>query len=222
MIVEKAYLELYPEAKLGEYDFSLKYSDKFNDYNANIRRVGRKISFHLSKKWRNIGDDVKIGLIQCLLNKIFKTKIITQNMELYEIFLKKVHIAVPKTLNDPILEESFNRVNEKYFYGLIEKPNLKWGSESRRKLGSYEYGSDTITLSKILMNTQELLDYVMYHEMLHKKHKFHSKNGRSYHHTKEFSMEEKKFENQEEVEIKLNALARNSRRKSTYFKWLGL
>ncbi len=217
MIVEKAYLEMYPDAKLGEYDFSLKYSGKFNDYNANVKRLGNRVEFNLSKKFKKINDDVKIGLIQALLNKIFKTKVHTQNIELYEIFLKKIHIAVPKVKTDPVLEESFNRVNENYFNGLIEQPNLQWGLDSVRKLGSYEYGSDTITVSKIFMNSEvELLDFIMYHEMLHKKHKFYTKNGRSYHHTKEFNRQEKEFDNQEEIEKKINRFTRQYRRKKRF------
>ena len=220
MIVEKAYLALYPDGKLGEYDFFLKYSKKFNDYNANVKRIGRRVVFNLSIKWKNINEDVKIGLIQGLLNKLFRTKVHTQNMDLYEIFLKKIHIAVPKIISDPILEDSFDRVNEKYFYGTIEQANLKWGRKSVRKLGSYEYGSDTIALSRIFMESPiELMDYVMYHEMLHKKHKFHTKNGKSYHHTKEFHKQEKLFENQKEVEKRINGLIRQYRGKRSFLDW---
>ncbi|MCK5282039.1 MAG: hypothetical protein KAK00_01390 [Nanoarchaeota archaeon] len=223
MIVEKAYLELYPDAKLGEYDFSLNYSRKFNDYNANVKRKGNKIEFNLSRKWEKINDDVRIGLIQILLNKIFKTIVSTPNIELYEIFLKKVHIAIPKVKNDPILESSFDRVNEKYFCGLIEKTNLMWGMDSIRKLGSYEYGSDTITVSKIFLNSRrELLDYIMYHEMLHKKHKFYTKNGRSYHHTGEFNRQEKLFENQKQIERDISVLVRQNRRKRGFLKFFSL
>jgi predicted metal-dependent hydrolase len=220
MIAEKAYLELYPDAKIGDYNFSLKYSDRFNHYNANIRKRGKIIILNLSKRWETIGEDVKIGLIQVLLNKILRTRVTTQNTQLYEIFLKKIHIAVPKIKSDPILEASFDRVNEKYFYGMIERPNLKWGQESTRKLGSYEYGSDTILMSKIFMNANpELLDCVMHHEMLHKKHKFHTTNGRSYHHTRAFHNDEKRFENQEEVERRISAFARNYKKSKRIFRW---
>ena len=212
MIAEKAYLELYPNAKLGEYKFELIYSGKFRHYNANIRKKGTFLSINLSKKWKSINEDVKIGLIQVLLNKILKTKVKTQNMELYELFLKKVHLTIPKKEIDPYLSESFDRVNEKYFFSLIEKPNLKWGSRSLRKIGSYEYGSDTISISKVMLKADKsLLDYIMYHEMLHKKHKFHTTNGRSFHHTKEFRHSERRFENYEIMEEMLKKFLRNER-----------
>ncbi len=218
MLAEKAFLELYPERKLGEFDFSVKYTAKFNKYNANVRRRGNKIIFNLSRDWQNIDEEIKLGIIQLLMNKLFKTKNHTQNIGLYEIFLKKIHKAVPKTKSDPVLESSFIRVNERYCFGLIEQPNLQWGSESFNKLGSYEYGSDTITISTIFQNLPEsLLDFVMYHEALHKKHKFHSKNGRSYHHTKEFKKDESLFENKESVEKQISHHASRQRRRMSFF-----
>jgi len=218
MLVEKAYLEMYPERRLGEFVFSLKYTARFNRYNANVKRRGSRIIFSLSRDWKNIDDDIKSGVIQLLMNKLFKTKVKTNNIDLYEIFLKKAHRAVPKTKNDPVLEASFQRVNEKYCYGLIEQPNLQWGSGSFHKLGSYEYGSDTITISTIFQNLeQNLLDFVMYHEVLHKKHKFSSKNGRSYHHTREFKHDEDMFENKDSVEKQINYHASKQRRKVSFF-----
>ena len=154
--------------------------------------------------------------------KIFKDKKNTTNIDLYNIFMKKIHLAVPKTKTDPTLEESFNRINEKYFYGLIEKPNLVWGNNSIRKLGSYEYGSDTITISRVLEETDEnMLDYIMYHEVLHKKHKFNSKNGRNYHHTQLFRKNEKEFENSERIERELSKVLKTSQRKRLFGKLFG-
>ena len=95
---------------------------------------------------------------------------------------------------------------------MILKPNLQWGNESTSKLGSYEYGSDTITISTIFRNgEQELLDYVMYHEMLHKKFKFQNKNGRSLHHSREFKKMESMFPNRDIMEKEISLLARKHR-----------
>jgi len=120
--------------------------------------------------------------------------------------MKKIHIAAPKTEIDPILEKSFDRVNYKYFKGFLDKTNLKWGSNSLSKLGSYEYGSDTIVISKVLGGDYELLDYVMYHEMLHKKHKFTKNKSRSYHHTAAFKKDERAFDGSVLLEKRLKRL----------------
>ena len=151
------------------------------------------------------------------MSKILKDKKKTINIELYNLFIKNVHLAVPKTKTDKILEESFNSINEFYFNGMLDKPNLQWGNSSTRKLGSYEYGSDTITISTIFKNTkQELLDYVMYHEMLHKKFKFQNKNGRNLHHSNEFKKMEDKFKNKNLMEEEISKFIRKKSLDSTW------
>ncbi len=127
-------------------------------------------------------------------------------MDLYNTFIKKLASVTPKTNVDPYLLDSFNRVNEKYFNGFIEMPNLVWGSASTTKLGSYDFKTDTITISSILKNKDELIDYVMYHEMLHKKHKFKSNQGRHLFHSTKFKHDEKQFENAQQIEKQLKKL----------------
>ncbi|MBW2980541.1 SprT-like domain-containing protein [Candidatus Woesearchaeota archaeon] len=218
-LVERAFKELYPDKELN-YNFSLKYSAKFKPYNANVRFRGKTLFFHMSKKWRSVSKEIQIGLIQELLVKVIKDKRRTSNMDLYNIFIKKAELAAPKTKTDEFLEKSFDRVNERYFYGMIEKPNLVWHNSSNR-LGSYEYGSDTISISSALKDI-DLLDYVMYHEMLHKKYKFVNKNGRNYHHTGHFKKKEKEFENQQQVERRLKTLRapRRQVRRNSLFRRL--
>ena len=85
-------------------------------------------------------------------------------------------------------------MNEQYFFETMEVPNLRFGKHSTRQLGLYEYGTDTITISSVLRNAPEsILDYVMYHEMLHKKFKYSHSGGRSHHHTAEFRQAEAKY-----------------------------
>ena len=129
-----------------------------------------------------------------------------------------IHIALPKEVEDYILQASFDRVNEIYFDGLMDKPSIKWGSHSKSQLGTYEYGTDTIKMSKIFEKApDELLDAVMHHELLHKKHKFKSSAQRSRHHTKAFRDDERKFENYKEVEKKLNWWASKHKIKSWFW-----
>ena len=210
-LIQEAFQELYPEKEL-KYSISLKYSRKFKPYNANVKLRNNNLMFNLSRDWKKISKEIQIGLIQELMTKILHDRKKTINIELYNLFIKNVHLAVPKTKTDKILEESFNRINEIYFNGMLDKPNLQWGSESLSKLGSYEYGSDTITISTIFKDAnQQLLDYVMYHEMLHKKFKFQNRNERNIHHSNEFKKMEAKFENRELLEREISRLARKRR-----------
>jgi hypothetical protein len=212
-LVEEAFSTLFPEKDLENYELKTKYTDKFKPYNANVKytRAKNSFQFNLSKKWKTVSREIQIGLIQGLMLKIFRENKKTMNIDLYNSFMKNLHISVPKVNNDSVLEESFNKVNEKYFFGLIEKPNLTWHNSVRR-LGSYEYGTDTISISRVIDSDRDLLDYVMYHEMLHKKHKFHDKNGRTFHHTREFRKMEKSFDNSDEMEKRIKDLMRQKRK----------
>ncbi|MBW2992204.1 hypothetical protein KY345_03225 [Candidatus Woesearchaeota archaeon] len=214
-LVEKAFSRLYP-GKEFDYDVSVDYSRRFKPYNANVRIRGRKLEFNLSKEWSKVNDEIQIGLIQSLLLKILKGKGSTTNIDLYNLFIKKLHISIPKLNIDPVLSESFDRVNEKYFYGLVEKSNLEWGNSTTTKLGSYDYQTDTITISSIFKGEDDLLDYVMYHEMLHKKHKYRNVGNRSMHHTGKFKQKEKEFEDYREMELGIKKLIRKNKRRNIF------
>ena len=214
-IIEEAFEGLGQGNPL-DYSFLLKYSGKFRGYNANVRISGKRLSFGLSRNWRQVGKDIRIGLIQELLCRVLGISRTTMNIEIYRIFLKKVHLAVPKENIDPFLGESFDRVNDKYFSGMIEKPNLVWGHKSFSKFGSYDYGADTISISQVLEKHINLLDYVMYHEMLHKKHKFTNSKSRTLHHTAEFRKSEREFENSAEMERQLGRISAK-RRLASFF-----
>ena len=219
--IKKAFAEIYPDRECN-YEFNIFYSNRFNGYNANVKYTIYKMEFHLSKKWRQVDEDIRIGLIQSLLLKCFPTKKaktnMTFNLDLYNNFLKNIHIAIPKNDVDPMLEQSFKRVNDIYADGLVDMPNLVWGQASKRKLGSYEYSTDRIVISSELRYApQELLDYVMYHELLHKKHKFNHKVGRSHHHTPVFKEDERRFRNFPVMEKELTAFLRKRKVRNFFF-----
>ncbi|MAG38905.1 hypothetical protein CMO90_02345 [Candidatus Woesearchaeota archaeon] len=198
-LVEQAIKELFPEKN---YLTKLYYSKRFKDYNANIRYNHETVKFSLSKKWKDVSDEIQIGLMQTLLLKVFKQQKTTINIDLYNGFIKQLPKYSVVNNVSKSLKESFDRVNKIYFNYFMETPNLKWGKESFRKIGSYEYHSNTITISSILKKENLLLDYVMYHEMLHKKLSFKTKNNRNFHHTSEFRKLECKYK-EKDVEKKL-------------------
>ena len=218
-LVREAYSLLFPE-KEGE-DFRLiprlKYSGKFKDYNANVSLRGNVIEFRLCRKWKDVSREIQIGLIQELMARIFKSRARSMYIDIYNNFVKNLHIAVPKTDGPLALEESFRRVNEKYFLGIVEKPNLVWGSHSKTKLGEYNFKRDTIKISRVFSKLDAvLMDYVMYHEMLHKVNKFKSTGLRTRYHDKKFRTAEKQFENYEEVENNLKKALRYAKLKSLF------
>lgn len=207
--LKEAFVRLFPDKKF-DYEAEIEYG-RLSGFRARAVLRGRTLTFQLSKNWKEINDEIKIGLIQELLTKLFKYKKKSMNIDLYHNFLRNAHIGIAKTRNHPLLEESFDRINKKFFNDFIEKPNFRVGN-SLRVLGSYEYGTDTIRITKHLLEDMELLDYVMHHEMLHKKHKFKDKTCRTLHHSTEFKKEEAKYPNHDELEERLKGVGRKNRR----------
>jgi hypothetical protein len=97
------------------------------------------------------------------------------------------------------LEEIFETLSRKYFKGILERPRLTWSPRrSRRRLGYYNPETDAITISRSLDSKNVelvLVEYILYHEMLHKSLGIRKSNGRRYAHTREFKKAEKRFIN---------------------------
>ncbi|MFA5141547.1 MAG: hypothetical protein WC471_01085 [Candidatus Woesearchaeota archaeon] len=205
-LIERAFREMYPNREFF-YDAQIKYSGKFSPYNANVKLRGTHLVVCLSKTWRGVDKEILVGLIQDLLFKILGGKRDTMNIQLYNGFVKNLHIGIAKTELDPYLLRSFERVNEKFFLNQMESPNLCWGSLSRRKLACYNYHTDTISVSTIFKECDvELLDYVMYHEMLHKAMKFQVSGNQHRYHTTDFRTAEKAYPNSRELEQRIRNL----------------
>ncbi len=208
-LVERSYSELFDGKELKRPS-RIVYSGKFKSYNANIKSSARDIVMSMSREWEQVSDEIKIGLIQVLLAKVFRSRRKTVNMELYQNFIRNISRFAEANNFDPELKESFERMNKRYFYDFLEMPNLVWGKESFAKLGSYEYLTDTIIISRVLKGQGELLDFVMYHEMLHKKLNFKTTNNRNMYHTAEFRKKEKEFHDKD-IEKKLQKFIRKKR-----------
>jgi hypothetical protein len=110
------------------------------------------------------------------------------------------------------LDQSFDRVNARYFGGTMQRPRLTWSrSFTGRKFGHYDFLKDLVMVSSTLDQErvpQFVVDYLMFHELLHKKHGVRWVNGRGYAHTREFYAEERQFPQYDEADAWLTRLAR--------------
>ena len=92
------------------------------------------------------------------------------------------------------------------------RPRLTWSRVlTGRKFGHYDSIHDTVMVSDSLDNQEVpeyVVDYVVYRELLHKKHGARWSNGRRYVHTPEFNREERLFRRYTEAEAVLSKLAR--------------
>jgi hypothetical protein len=110
------------------------------------------------------------------------------------------------------LEVSFRRVNQEFFQGRIPLPHLVWSSRlTYRKFGHYQWDIDTVMISKSLDQPQIasfVVDYVMYHELLHKSLGSREVNGRRMSHTTRFKKAEEKYPRYQEAKDQLTRLAK--------------
>jgi len=99
-----------------------------------------------------------------------------QNIRPEDFELPGARRASPRARSGPgrfrSLDESFERVNTAYFDGKLAKPKLCWSPKrSRRILGTYQDRTDRLIASRIFDDLRVplfVLDYLMYHELLHK------------------------------------------------------
>lgn len=113
------------------------------------------------------------------------------------------------------LDKMFQRLNRRHFDEELEKPVLTWSQRrTRRILGHHDAAHDTIVISKTLDDREVpewLVEYVLYHEMLHIKHPARLIKGRRYYHTNAFRAEEQRFPYYEQAQRWLELIAEQQR-----------
>jgi len=106
----------------------------------------------------------------------------------------------------------FDDLNAKFFAGALKKPHLGWSTRGwRRQFGSYDPGPNQILLNKRLDRPEVpryVVEYVLYHEMLHVKHPTRKSGCTLLSHSPEFRAEEKRFSEFARARKMLDRLAR--------------
>ncbi|MBD3208795.1 hypothetical protein GF367_00040 [Candidatus Woesearchaeota archaeon] len=222
-LAEKAVQELFPERDETR-QLIVKYSGKFSSFNANVKYSSTYLQFSLSRDFLELSEEVRQGVIEYLLCKVYGTRKKSTNQDLYHAFMKNLSNVARIEEKDDYLLQRFQLINEQYFNGMLSEPNLRWGKQAYRKLGHYEYAADTIVISSIFRQaptdekTEEMLDFVLYHEMLHKKHQYNHRVQGAHHHTKAFKEDEKKWHDQQ-AEKKLSWFLSKKRLKKMLLSW---
>jgi predicted metal-dependent hydrolase len=112
------------------------------------------------------------------------------------------------------LSAAFERVNRRYFEGTMERPHLQWSrSRTHRKFGHYSYAEDTVMVSRTLDDAQVpayVVDYIVYHELLHKSLGVKLSNGRRHAHTAAFRRAERAYDHYREARRFLSTLSQDN------------
>src|SRR5579863_9979478 len=174
-------------------------------------------------RWEN--GVLLVTLAEILLSKLFRKPVPRSSNERYRRYLNRRDVRRSLDLVRQIrgrkqvehpqgrlydLDQMFEELNFRYFFGLMARPRLGWSpNASRTLLGHYDPSHNAIVLSRILdgPNTPRLaVEYVLYHEMLHLRHPAEHRGARRCVHTREFKEAEKQFEGLKEAKALLRKL----------------
>lgn len=111
------------------------------------------------------------------------------------------------------LEAIFHELNIGFFHGLLGMPVLGWSrTRSRTMLGHFDPAHNTITISRLFDSEavpRYVVEYLMYHEMLHLKHPVQvaaATTGRRRVHSSDFQRDEQLFPRYDEARRALKSL----------------
>jgi hypothetical protein len=110
------------------------------------------------------------------------------------------------------LGEIFRRLNRKFFRGELPQPRLGWSPKrSRSVLGHYDSAHGVIIISSLLDSIsvpRYLVEYLVFHEMLHVRYPVERRGHRRVLHSREFRQAEKEFPHYERARRKLRQFCR--------------
>jgi Protein of unknown function DUF45 len=108
----------------------------------------------------------------------------------------RLNPAVPQGRHHD-LAALFEQLNGKYFAGSLQRPVIGWSTRGwRRQFGCYDPGPNHILLNRRMDRPevpQFVVEYVLYHEMLHVKHPTRRSGCSLISHSPQFRAEEKLF-----------------------------
>jgi hypothetical protein len=188
-----------------------------------FRAINNLTTLNISESFIHSSDQVLTAVLQTALHQknTIASEIIRKfslSEECSDVLLELDLIAqiATETAQGNIynLDHLFSTINHQYFAGAMSKPRLMWSSIlSHRKLGHYERTRDRIVISKILDHEripQYLVEFILYHELLHKHHGIQWLNGKCMVHTPEFKHSERKFSQFQEAEAFLKKMSAGS------------
>ncbi len=217
-------------AQLGVGPVSAKFHP-YTELKHTWTRDGRRVSFKVSDYLRNAPGDVIESLSMYLLCRAYGKSCDNRlcaryveyscSRELWEA-AKDTYLGRARNLTFDVkgryrdLRAVFDYVNSFYFAGKAPEPILAWVCESpRRRLGYYFEPLRLLATNRVLDQEtvpRYVLEFVMYHELLHHLGAGDGRALRRVHHTKDFNAQERAFSHYEDAESWLRRLVRPNRR----------
>ena len=205
--------DTYRELRPGSLPPELKIEFfAFANVNNTIRLREGRLLVRLSDLLEGAPEAVLRAIAHILLAKMYRRPIDRGQAARYRKYVasheivRKTHLVRQirgrKQLRSPRghfydLDAIFEELNTRFFHGLMARPRMSWSqTKTRRILGHYDPAHNAIIISKIFDHPgvpAYVLEYIVYHEMLHLKHPVRLRGSRRCVHSAEFQAEEKLF-----------------------------
>jgi len=197
----------------------------FANVNNTIRLREGRLLVRLSDLLEGAPDTVVRAIAHILLAKLYRKPINSAHAARYRRYVsshdlsRKAHLVRQMRGRKRIasaqghtfdLDEIFEDLNQRFFYGLLGRPRLTWSSnDARSNLGHYDPAHNTIVISRLFDRPQVpryAVEYIVYHEMLHLKHPVKLRGSRRCVHPRAFMDDEKLFPDLERAKAILKRL----------------
>jgi hypothetical protein len=214
--------ELRPGASLPELKIEFF---AFANINNTIRLRDGRLLVRLSDLLEDAPEAVLRAIAHILLAKMYRRPIDRAHAARYRKYVasheiaRKAHLVRQlrgrKRLHSPRghvydLDGIFEELNARFFHGLMARPRMSWSpTKTRRILGHYDPAHNAIIISRLFDHhaiPRYVLEYIVYHEMLHLKHPVKLRGSRRCVHSAEFQAEEKLFPRVDEANAFLKRL----------------
>ena len=208
-IFQETFSELRPGSSLPALQIEFF---AFANVNNTIRLRQGKLLVRLSDLLEGAPDAVLRAIAHILLAKMYRQPIDRVQAARYRRYVgsheivRKAHLVRQMRGRKRLLsarghfydlEAVFEDLNTRFFHGLMARPRLSWSpTKTRRILGHYDPAHNAIIISRIFDHPgmpRYVLEYIVYHEMLHLKHPVKLRGSRRCVHSAEFQAEEKLF-----------------------------
>ena len=208
-IFQQAYRELRPRAPMPEFQARFY---PFSNVNNTIRLREGRVFARISDLLEGAPDEVLHAIAHILIAKLYRKpidlrlnrryrdhvngKAVRTKAELVRQMRGRKHIDTAQGhVYD--LNRIFDDLNLRFFHGLLGRPQMTWSRErATRLLGHYDPAHNAIVISRAFDHPRVppfVVEYIVYHEMLHLKHPVKVRGGRRCVHPAQFQAEEKLF-----------------------------
>ena len=185
---------------------------RFANPNSFVRLEDNRLHLRISDLLEGAPAPVLEALSYILLSKLFRRAVPAVYSHRYRLYLNRRDVRRCMHLVRQIrgrkvlsgskgdnydLEAIFEELNSRFFHGLMARPALGWSIRaSRTMLGHYDPSHNAIVLSRLLDSPdvpKHVVDYVMYHEMLHLRYPVEHQGARRRVHPRGFRAAEREY-----------------------------